>query len=112
MLTPEYSRAAIIDPPSLQDDGETREGLEQPRVPSLAHRMGEGARRAGEGCLSAIPDRVDGYGRGAIALGFAAHKRRHETTQDVDVIIPLGRQPNRRSSNCQPLCYLNHDEWT
>lgn len=29
------------------------------------------------------------YGRAALALGFSSHESRHETTQDVDVIIPL-----------------------
>jgi hypothetical protein len=31
------------------------------------------------------------YGRAALALGFASHDARHETTQDVDAIIPLGQ---------------------
>ena len=29
------------------------------------------------------------YGRAALALGFSAHEPRHETTQDVDAIVPL-----------------------
>jgi hypothetical protein len=29
------------------------------------------------------------YGRAALALGFATHLAKHETTQDVDVIIPI-----------------------
>ena len=29
------------------------------------------------------------YGRAALALGFPSHEPRHETTQDVDAIIPL-----------------------
>ena len=29
------------------------------------------------------------YGRAALALGFPSHELRHETTQDVDAIIPL-----------------------
>ena len=29
------------------------------------------------------------YGRAALALGFSTRESRHETTQDVDVIIPL-----------------------
>ena len=29
------------------------------------------------------------YGRAALALGFRSHEARHETTQDVDAIIPL-----------------------
>ncbi|MBI2928985.1 MAG: hypothetical protein HYY24_25250 [Verrucomicrobia bacterium] len=29
------------------------------------------------------------YGRGALALGFPSHEAKHETTQDVDAIIPL-----------------------
>ena len=29
------------------------------------------------------------YGRAALALGFPAHETKHETTQDVDAIIPL-----------------------
>ena len=31
------------------------------------------------------------YGRAALALGFPAHEPRHETTQDVDAIIPLAQ---------------------
>jgi hypothetical protein len=31
------------------------------------------------------------YGRAALALGFPSHEPRHETTQDVDAIIPLGQ---------------------
>ncbi len=31
------------------------------------------------------------YGRAALALGFASHDPKHETTHDVDAIIPLGR---------------------
>lgn len=31
------------------------------------------------------------YGRAALALGFTHHDAGHETTQDVDVIIPLGQ---------------------
>ena len=31
------------------------------------------------------------YGRAAIALGFPAHEAQHETTQDVDAIIPLAQ---------------------
>lgn len=31
------------------------------------------------------------YGRAALALGFPAHKPWHETTQDVDAIIPLAQ---------------------
>ncbi|MCU0772385.1 MAG: hypothetical protein MUE94_11555 [Verrucomicrobia bacterium] len=31
------------------------------------------------------------YGRAALALGFPAHEARHETTQDVDAIIPLAQ---------------------
>jgi hypothetical protein len=29
------------------------------------------------------------YGRAALALGFTSHETRHQTTQDVDAIIPL-----------------------
>jgi hypothetical protein len=29
------------------------------------------------------------YGRAALVLGFSSHESRHETTQDVDAIIPL-----------------------
>ncbi len=29
------------------------------------------------------------YGRAALALGFAPHLTKHETTQDVDVIVPI-----------------------
>lgn len=29
------------------------------------------------------------YGRAALALGFSSHDAKHETTQDVDAIIPL-----------------------
>ena len=31
------------------------------------------------------------YGRAALALGFVSHTPSHETTQDVDAIIPLGQ---------------------
>jgi len=31
------------------------------------------------------------YGRAALALGFPAHEPRHDTTQDVDAIIPLAQ---------------------
>ena|ERR1035441_1824402 len=31
------------------------------------------------------------YGRAALALGFPSHEHRHETTQDVDAIIPLAQ---------------------
>lgn len=31
------------------------------------------------------------YGRAALALGFPYHEPRHETTQDVDAIIPLAQ---------------------
>jgi hypothetical protein len=31
------------------------------------------------------------YGRAALALGFPSHEPRHETTQDVDAIIPLAQ---------------------
>jgi hypothetical protein len=31
------------------------------------------------------------YGRAGLALGFASPDARHETTQDVDAIIPLGQ---------------------
>jgi len=31
------------------------------------------------------------YGRAALALGFESHESRHETTLDVDAIIPLGQ---------------------
>jgi hypothetical protein len=31
------------------------------------------------------------YGRAALALGFPSHAPHHETTQDVDAIIPLAR---------------------
>ncbi len=31
------------------------------------------------------------YGRAALALGFPSHELRHETTQDVDAIIPLAQ---------------------
>ena len=37
------------------------------------------------------------YGRAALALGFPAHERRHKTTQDVDVIIPLGQLDELRA---------------
>ena len=31
------------------------------------------------------------YGRAALALGFPSHELRHETTQDVDAIVPLAQ---------------------
>jgi hypothetical protein len=31
------------------------------------------------------------YGRAALALGFSPHLPQHETTQDVDAIIPLAQ---------------------
>ena len=31
------------------------------------------------------------YGRAALALGFPSHEPRHETTRDVDAIIPLAQ---------------------
>ncbi len=37
------------------------------------------------------------YGRAALALGFASHDARHETTQDVDAIIPLGQLDGLRA---------------
>ena len=37
------------------------------------------------------------YGRAALALGFPAHEPRHETTQDVDAIIPLGQLDELRA---------------
>ena len=37
------------------------------------------------------------YGRAALALGFPAHELRHETTQDVDAIIPLGQLAGLRA---------------
>jgi hypothetical protein len=37
------------------------------------------------------------YGRAALALGFPAHELRHETTQDVDAIIPLAQLDQLRA---------------
>jgi hypothetical protein len=37
------------------------------------------------------------YGRGALALGFLSHEPGHETTQDVDVIIPLAQLDQLRA---------------
>lgn len=37
------------------------------------------------------------YGRAALALGFPAHESRHETTQDVDAIIPLAQLDELRA---------------
>ena len=37
------------------------------------------------------------YGRAALALGFPAHEPRHETTQDVDAIIPLAQLDQLRA---------------
>lgn len=37
------------------------------------------------------------YGRAALALGFPAHQPRHETTQDVDAIIPLAQLDQLRA---------------
>lgn len=37
------------------------------------------------------------YGRAALALRFPAHELRHETTQDVDAIIPLGQLDELRA---------------
>jgi hypothetical protein len=37
------------------------------------------------------------YGRAALALGFPAHESRHETTQDVDAIIPLSQLDDLRA---------------
>ncbi len=37
------------------------------------------------------------YGRAALALGFATHERRHETTQDVDAIIPMAQLDQLRA---------------
>jgi hypothetical protein len=37
------------------------------------------------------------YGRAALALGFPAHETRHETTQDVDAIIPLAQLDELRA---------------
>jgi hypothetical protein len=37
------------------------------------------------------------YGRAALALGFPSHEPRHETTQDVDAIIPLAQLDQLRA---------------
>jgi hypothetical protein len=37
------------------------------------------------------------YGRAALALGFPTHESRHETTQDVDAIIPLAQLDQLRA---------------
>lgn len=37
------------------------------------------------------------YGRAALALGFPEHEPRHETTQDVDAIIPLAQLARLRA---------------
>ncbi len=37
------------------------------------------------------------YGRAALALGFPSHEPRHETTQDVDAIIPLAQLDELRA---------------
>jgi hypothetical protein len=37
------------------------------------------------------------YGRAALALGFPTHAPRHETTQDVDAIIPLAQLDELRA---------------
>jgi len=37
------------------------------------------------------------YGRAALALGFPSHDPRHETTQDVDAIIPLAQLDQLRA---------------
>ncbi len=37
------------------------------------------------------------YGRAALALGFPSHEPRHDTTQDVDAIIPLAQLEELRA---------------
>ena len=37
------------------------------------------------------------YGRAALALGFPSHEPSHETTQDVDAIIPLAQLESLRA---------------
>lgn len=37
------------------------------------------------------------YGRAALALGFPAHEPWHDTTQDVDAIIPLAQLAELRA---------------
>jgi hypothetical protein len=37
------------------------------------------------------------YGRAALALGFPSHEPRHETTRDVDAIIPLAQLDQLRA---------------
>jgi hypothetical protein len=37
------------------------------------------------------------YGRAALAIGFTTHEPRHETTQDVDAIIPLAQLDQLRA---------------
>ena len=37
------------------------------------------------------------YGRAALALGFPSHEPTHETTQDVDAIIPLAQLDQLRA---------------
>jgi hypothetical protein len=37
------------------------------------------------------------YGRAALALGFPSHEPRHETTQDVDAIIPVAQLDQLRA---------------
>ena len=37
------------------------------------------------------------HGRAALALGFPAHEPRHETTEDVDAIIPLAQLEELRA---------------
>jgi hypothetical protein len=39
------------------------------------------------------------YGRAALALGFPSHEPRHETTQDVDAIIPLAQLDQLRADS-------------
>lgn len=39
------------------------------------------------------------YGRAALALGFPSHEPRHETTQDVDAIIPLAQLDRLRADD-------------
>jgi hypothetical protein len=39
------------------------------------------------------------YGRAALALGFLSHESRHETTQDVDAIIPLAQLDQLRADD-------------
>jgi hypothetical protein len=39
------------------------------------------------------------YGRAALALGYPSHEPRHETTQDVDAIIPLAQLDELRADD-------------